>query len=112
MSFEATVEVGKHTIGPGHRPFLIAEMSGNHNGSLARALDTVEQVAAPGAQALKLQTYTPDTITIDAATPAFQVTDEHGLWGGRNLYQLYEEAHTPWEWHAPIFDRARDLGVV
>ncbi|MET1062619.1 MAG: pseudaminic acid synthase [Aeromicrobium sp.] len=112
MSFEATVEVGKHTIGPGQRAFLIAEMSGNHNGSLDRALDIVEQVAATGAQALKIQTYTPDTITIDADTPAFQVTDEHGLWGGRNLYQLYEEAHTPWEWHAPIFDRARDLGMV
>ncbi len=104
--------VGEHRVGPGERPFVIAEMSGNHNGDLDRALTIVDEVAASGAQALKLQTYTADTITIDADGPAFRIGDDHGLWGGRNLYQLYEEAHTPWEWHAPIFERARSHGLV
>ncbi|HEU4812123.1 MAG TPA: pseudaminic acid synthase [Nocardioides sp.] len=112
MGFEHSVKVGPHTIARDQPPFLIAEMSGNHNGSLDRALDIVDMVAASGAQALKLQTYTPDTITIDADGPAFRVTDEHGLWGGRNLYQLYEQAHTPWEWHEAIFARAREQGLV
>ena len=87
-------------------------MSGNHNGELERALQIVDAVAQTGAQALKIQTYTPDTITIDVDTPAFRINDDHGLWGGRNLYQLYQEAHTPWEWHKPIFDRARELGLL
>jgi len=106
------VRIGSHTISRGERPFVIAEMSGNHNGDLGRALQIVDAVAQSGAQALKIQTYTPDTITIDVDTPAFRVADEHGLWGGRNLYQLYQEAHTPWEWHKPIFDRAREKGLV
>jgi N-acetylneuraminate synthase len=112
MAFQQSIRVGEHTIARDQPPFLIAEMSGNHNGSLDRALDIVDMVAASGAQALKLQTYTPDTITIDADGPAFRVTDEHGLWGGRNLYKLYEQAHTPWEWHEPIFARAREQGLV
>jgi pseudaminic acid synthase len=112
VAFEKSVSVGGHTISRGHRPFLIAEMSGNHNGSLERALEIVDTVADSGAQALKLQTYTPDTITIDVDAPQFRVTDEHGLWGGRNLYGLYQEAHTHWEWHAEIFRRARELGLV
>jgi pseudaminic acid synthase len=112
MTFNPAVEVDKHRVGPQDPPFVIAEMSGNHNGRLDRALEIVDAVAASGAQALKLQTYTPDTITIDVDAPAFRVADEHGLWGGRNLYQLYEEAHTPWEWHKPIFDRAREQGLV
>jgi N-acetylneuraminate synthase len=106
------VTIGSHTVSREQRPFVIAEMSGNHNGSLERALEIVDAVAETGAQALKIQTYTPDTITIDVDTPAFRVTDGHGLWGGRNLYQLYQEAHTPWEWHKPIFDRAREKGLV
>jgi pseudaminic acid synthase len=106
------VRIGKHTIGPGHRPFVIAEMSGNHNGDLDRAMAIVDAVAATGAQALKLQTYRPDTITIDVDLPAFRVSDDHGLWGGQNLYRLYEKAHTPWEWHEPIFRRAHDLGLT
>jgi pseudaminic acid synthase len=106
------VTIGKHTIGPGHRPFVIAEMSGNHNGSLDRALAIVDAVAASGAQALKLQTYRPDTITIDVDLPAFRISDDHSLWGGENLYHLYERAHTPWEWHAPIFERANSLGLT
>lgn len=91
--------------------FVIAEMSGNHNGSLDRALAIVDAVAASGAAALKLQTYTADTLTIDVDLPAFRV-GEHELWGDRNLYQLYDEAHTPWDWHRPIFDRARQHGLV
>jgi N-acetylneuraminate synthase len=106
------VRIGSHTISRSERPFVIAEMSGNHNGRLERALEIVDAVARTGAQALKIQTYTPDTITIDVDTPAFRITDEHELWGGRNLYQLYQEAHTPWEWHKPIFDRAREQGLL
>ena len=87
-------------------------MSGNHNGDLDRALAIVDAIAATGAQAVKLQTYTPDTITIDADTPPFRVSEGHGLWGGRNLYQLYAEAHTPWDWHEAIFERARGHGLV
>jgi pseudaminic acid synthase len=106
------VTIGKHTIGPGHRPFVIAEMSGNHNGSLDRALAIVDAVAASGAQALKLQTYRADTITIDVDLPAFRISTDHTLWGGENLYRLYEKAHTPWEWHAPIFERAHAAGLT
>jgi pseudaminic acid synthase len=106
------VRIGKHTIGPGHRPFVIAEMSGNHNGSLDRALAIVDAVAASGAQALKLQTYRADTITIDVDLPAFRISSDHALWAGENLYRLYEKAHTPWEWHAPIFERAHAQGLT
>ncbi len=106
------VTIGKHTVGPGHRPFVIAEMSGNHNGDLDRALTIVDEVAASGAQALKLQTYRADTITIDVDTPAFRISADHSLWGGENLYSLYEKAHTPWEWHRPIFDRAAAQGLT
>ncbi|MFI7674963.1 pseudaminic acid synthase [Actinophytocola sp. NPDC049390] len=106
------VRIGKHTVGPDHRPFVIAEMSGNHNGDLDRAMAIVDEVARSGAQALKLQTYRADTITIDVDGPAFRVSDDHSLWGGENLYSLYEKAHTPWEWHAPIFERAASLGLT
>ncbi|HEX4698243.1 MAG TPA: pseudaminic acid synthase [Actinomycetes bacterium] len=112
MAFSEEVRVGALRIGPEQPPFVIAEMSGNHNGDLDRALAIVDAVADSGAQALKIQTYTADTITIDADGPRFRVEDAHGLWGGRTLHQLYDEAHTPWEWHRPIFDRARDLGLV
>ena len=104
--------VGRHRVGPGEPPFVIAEMSGNHNGRLDRALAIVDAVGKTGAQALKIQTYRPDTITIDADGPPFRISDDHELWAGRNLYQLYEEAHTPWEWHEPIFERAREHGLV
>lgn len=104
--------VGGHRVGHGEPPFVIAEMSGNHNGSLDRALEIVDAVAATGAQALKIQTYRADTITIDADGPAFRISDAHGLWSGRLLYELYEQAHTPWEWHAPIFERADKHGLV
>jgi N-acetylneuraminate synthase len=99
-------------MGPGHRPFVIAEISGNHNGDLQRALDIVDAAAEAGAHAIKLQTYRADTITIDSDGPAFQISGNHELWAGRNLFQLYEEAHTPWEWHEPIFERIRSHGIV
>ena len=112
MAFSPEVRVGPHSIGREYPPFVIAEMSGNHNGDLDRALAIVDAVADSGAQALKIQTYTADTITIDVDSPAFRVEDGHGLWGGRTLHQLYDEAHTPWDWHRPIFDRARQRGLV
>ncbi|MGB3439968.1 MAG: pseudaminic acid synthase [Actinophytocola sp.] len=106
------VTIGKHTVGQNHRPYVIAEMSGNHNGDLDRALAIVDEVARSGAQALKLQTYRADTITIDVDSPAFRISDDHELWGGQNLYSLYEKAHTPWEWHRPIFERAAQQGLT
>jgi len=93
-------------------PFIIAEMSGNHNGSLDRALSIVDAAAESGAHAIKLQTYTADTITLDIDTPMFRVSEGHPLWGGRKLYDLYTEAHTPWEWHKAIFDRALERGIA
>ncbi|MFE6734213.1 pseudaminic acid synthase [Microbacterium sp. NPDC057650] len=102
----------RSTIGAGNDVFVIGEMSGNHNGDIDRALSIVDAVAASGAQALKIQTYTADTLTIDSDLPAFRVAGDHGLWGGRTLYNLYQEAHTPWDWHAPIFDRAREQGLI
>lgn len=87
-------------------------MSGNHNGSLESALKIVEEVAKSGAEYLKLQTYTPDTITLPISGGLFQVSGSHPLWGSRTLYDLYQEAHTPWEWHEPIFKRAKELGLI
>ncbi|WP_134727939.1 pseudaminic acid synthase [Amycolatopsis nivea] len=105
------VRIGKHLLGPARPPFVIAEMSGNHNGDLDRALAIVDAIADAGAHAVKLQTYRPDTITVDVDCPAFRIGDGHSLWGGENLYKLYEKAHTPWEWHEPIFARARERGL-
>ena len=107
-----TIEIGGVAVGPDHQPFVIAEMSGNHNGDLARALDIVRAVAESGAQALKLQTYTADTMTLDLDLPAFRLPAEHELWSEARLYDLYEEAHTPWAWHEPIFELATSLGLV
>jgi N-acetylneuraminate synthase len=104
--------IGPHGIGPGHKPFVIAEMSGNHNQSLERALEIVEAAAATGVQALKIQTYTPDTMTLDIDEGEFFISDDKSLWKGSSLYKLYGEAYTPWEWHEPIFRRARELGMV
>ncbi|UBU14436.1 pseudaminic acid synthase [Nonomuraea gerenzanensis] len=106
------ISIGGRVIGPGQPPFVVAELSGNHNGSLERALAIVDAVAEAGAHALKLQTYTPDTLTIDCDAPSFRVGDGHELWGGESLYQLFERAHTPWAWHEPIFERARERGLV
>lgn len=106
------IRIGDHPIGEEHPPFIIAEVSGNHDGSLDKALDIVRMVADSGAQAVKLQTYRPDTLTIDSDAPAFRLSSGHELWGGRTLWNLFEEAHTPWEWHEPIFGLARELGLV
>jgi pseudaminic acid synthase len=91
------------------KPFIIAEMSGNHNQSLERALQIVDAAAASGAHALKLQTYTADTITMRGA---YKIEDKNSLWNGEELYDLYSKAYTPWEWHKPIFDRAKELGML
>lgn len=99
-------------LGPGTPPFVIAEMSGNHNQSLERALAIVNAAARAGAHALKLQTYTPDTMTIDIDEREFHISDPKSLWTGRSLYDLYGEAYTPWDWHGSIFDRARELGLI
>lgn len=106
------IEIAGKKIGVGAPPFVIAEMSGNHNQSLARALEIVDAAAKTGAHALKIQTYTPDTMTIDLDEREFHISDPKSLWEGASLYKLYGEAYTPWEWHKPIFDRARELGMI
>lgn len=105
------MQIGKYTIGAEHLPFIIAEMSGNHNNDLERAKDLVRAAAECGAHALKLQTYTPDTMTIDARGGLFDIDDPDSLWAGRNLYELYQEAMTPWEWHGELFELAKSLGM-
>src|SRR5262245_40002059 len=99
-------------IGKGHKPIIIAEMSGNHNHSLDKALAIIQAAADAGADAIKLQTYTPDSLTIDHHGGLFDITDRKSLWYGRNLYDLYKEAMTPYEWHKPLFDFARQLGII
>ena len=106
------IVIGNRKIGADHPPFIIAEMSGNHNQSLERALEIVEAAAKTGAHALKIQTYTPDTMTLDLDEREFYISDPKSLWAGTSLYKLYGEAYTPWEWHKPIFDRARELGII
>ena len=99
-------------IGRNAPPFVIAEMSGNHNQSLGRALEIVQAAAQAGAHAVKLQTYTPDTMTLALSSGEFFINDQNSLWKGKSLHELYKVAHTPWEWHAPIMQRARDLGMI
>jgi N-acetylneuraminate synthase len=106
-----TIKILDREIGSGRRPYLIAEMSGNHNQSLERALEIVDAAAAHGADAIKLQTYTADTMTLNVRAPGFVIEDPKSLWAGRQLYELYQEAHTPWEWHSPIMDRAASHGM-
>jgi len=91
---------------------IVAEISGNHNGSLARAHSIIEACAGAGVSAIKIQTYTADTITLDVDSEAFRISDDHALWGARTLHSLYSEAYTPWEWHEPIFRHCRELGVI
>ena len=105
-------KIADRLIGRNHAPLVIAEMSGNHNQSLERALGIVEAAATAGAHALKIQTYTPDTMTIDLDEREFHISDPKSLWAGTSLYKLYGEACTPWEWHKPIFDRCRELGMI
>ncbi|VDH00938.1 Spore coat polysaccharide biosynthesis protein spsE [Lysinibacillus sphaericus] len=107
-----SISVSGIQIGEESKPFIIAEMSGNHNQSLDRAIQIVEAAANAGADALKIQTYTADTMTLNIENPDFQIDDEKSLWQGNNLYQLYQQAYTPWEWHKPIFDRAWELGMI
>ena len=104
------IEIAGRKIGLAHEPFVICELSGNHNGSLERALVMLEAAAATGADAIKIQTYTPDTITLDHDSSDFRI--EGGLWDGRTLYDLYGEAQTPYEWHAALFAKAKQLGVI
>ena len=106
------MQIANRKIGSDAPPFVIAEMSGNHNQSLERALEIVEAAAKAGAHALKIQTYTPDTMTLDLNEREFYIGDPENLWAGNSLYKLYGEAYTPWEWHRPIFDRARELGII
>ena len=107
-----TFQIAGRPIGAGAFPFVIAEMSGNHNQSLERALAIVEAAAKSGAHALKIQTYTPDTMTLDLDEREFHIADPNSLWAGTSLYKLYGEAYTPWDWHAPIFELARALGMI
>jgi N-acetylneuraminate synthase len=106
------IKIVDKMIGRSHIPFVIAEMSANHNQSLERALEIVEAAAKTGAHALKIQTYTPDTMTLDLDEREFHISDPNSLWAGTSLYKLYGEAYTPWEWHKAIFDRARELGII
>jgi pseudaminic acid synthase len=106
------IKIGHITISPNHKPFVIAEMSGNHNQSLDRAFALVDAAAEAGAHALKLQTYTADTITFNSKSDEFVIKDENSIWKNQNLHQLYQQAYTPWEWHKPIFDRAKSLGML
>ncbi|MEW5797255.1 MAG: pseudaminic acid synthase [Candidatus Zixiibacteriota bacterium] len=106
------IVVSGRRIGLNQEPFIVAEMSGNHNQSLERALTIVDAAAAAGVHAVKIQTYTADTMTLDLNNNEFRIDDPHSLWAGRSLYDLYREAHTPWEWHEAIFARCREKGVI
>jgi N-acetylneuraminate synthase len=106
------IKILDKSIGRGAQPFIIAEMSGNHNQSLERALEIVEAAANTGVHALKIQTYTPDTMTLELDEREFHISDSKSLWAGISLYKLYEQAYTPWEWHDAIFKRAKELGIV
>ncbi len=110
MTKPVELSISGRRIGQGFEPYVICELSGNHNGSLERAIQLLEAAAATGADAIKIQSYTPDTMTIDHDGPGFRI--ERGLWHGRTLYDLYGEAQTPFEWHEPLFRRARELGVT
>lgn len=110
MSDLPPIEIAGRPIGPGYRPFVICELSGNHNGDLDRALAMIDAAAATGCDAIKIQTYTADTITMDVDRPEFRI--HGGLWDGRSLHELYQEAQTPYEWHPALFERARARGVI
>jgi pseudaminic acid synthase len=111
MAAPQDIKIGRFTLGANHRPFIVAEMSGNHNQSLERALAIVDAAAKSGAHALKLQTYTADTMTLNIKEGPFVINDPKSLWYGRTLYDLYQEAATPYEWHKPIMNRCRELGM-
>lgn len=104
------MQINKRSIGPAYPPYIIAEMSANHNGKLENAFKIIEMAKRAGADAVKLQTYRPDTITLDMRTPDFMI--EGGLWAGKSLFELYQEAHMPWDWHQPLFEYAQKLGIT
>ncbi|MFA0357228.1 pseudaminic acid synthase [Vibrio breoganii] len=104
------MKIANREIGKGHKPYIIAEMSGNHNGDITRAIDLIKAAKDAGADAVKLQTYTADTITIDHNSEEFMIRG--GLWDGSRLYELYEKAHTPWDWHKTLFEEAAKLGIT
>ncbi len=106
------IQLGTHSIGAGHAPFIIAEMSGNHDGELAKALAIVDAAADAGAQALKLQTYTADSMTLDLHDGEFFINDVGNPWRGSTLHELYQQAHTPWDWHRAVFERASQRGLL
>lgn len=106
---EAKIVIAGREISSSRPPYIIAELSANHNGKLETALRIVDEAASAGADAIKLQTYRPDTITLDCASEEFKI--KGGLWDGRTLYDLYEEAHMPWEWHKPLFEHAKKLEI-
>jgi len=106
------IKIENKLIGKAHKPFIIAEMSGNHNQSLDRALEIVKLAAQNGADAIKLQTYTADTMTLDISEGEFFIKDSDSLWKGESLYKLYKKAYTPWEWHEPIFKKCKELGII
>ncbi|WP_447044908.1 pseudaminic acid synthase [Vreelandella sp. H-I2] len=105
-----SIQINGRDIGLGHSPYIIAEISANHNGKLETALKIIDEAKKAGADAVKLQTYRPDTITLDSNDDDFKI--KGGLWDGRTLYELYEEAHMPWEWHKPLFEHARNVGIT
>lgn len=112
MANRAPVAIEGRPIDAESPPFIIAEVSANHSGDISRALDIIDAAADAGVDAVKFQTYTADTITLDVDSPAFRVSDDHGLWGGRILHDLYREAHTPWAWHEQLFDHARKRDLI
>lgn len=105
-----TIEIDGRKIGDGQAPYIVAEMSANHNGDIETAFEIIRKAKVNGADAVKIQTYTADTITLKSDLPDFQINE--GLWEGRTLYELYEWAHTPWEWHKPLFEEAREIGIT
>lgn len=110
MSQTKSIEIDGRKIGPEHPPYIIAELSANHNGEINRAYQIMEEAKKAGADAIKLQTYTHETITLDCDSEAFQI--QGGLWDGQTLYELYKGAHMPWEWHKPLFEKAKELGIT
>ena len=106
------MNINEFIINNNHEPFIIAEMSGNHNQSLERAVEIIHKASESGAHAIKLQTYTADTITLNVRKKEFLINDKNSLWYGESLYDLYNNAHTPWEWHEKLFEEAKKVGII